>query len=693
MKKIYSGILLVMLFQFGYSQSYIAIGTNGGAGTYSSSSNIYGPFTTNKATTNPTVSWNRHAYIYPAGLLTDMSANSTIDSLLFPRVSLSGTYGILSGSVTCKIYLKNTAATDFGAGALDWSAESATTTLVYNGDPATVIGNTGGFKKFILTSPFLYTGNNLEVLIEYTQSAPATGEVVWGIDIPADVTAYIANSVKYINGSSGSPTNSLTTSSQVHPAFAIYYTSANPMEASIMGIIDPANTSCYSTPQNFSVILRNGGNAAIPAGAAAVTLKISGANSYLSTLNNTGSIVPGDTEIINFTGVNISNPGASDDTAFVVLGGDPITTNDTATSQTFTAGTITAFPASEDVEGTLPLFAYVSPIAINQAWFVQTGNYTNGDQTNPLVPHSGSNFFLFDSYDYPPGTVSRLYSNCLTLANGGSNSVEFYMSHDDLVFTTYLDSMYVSVSTDKGSSWTRLKGFQRYDPAFTTPEWKMESVDLSAYAGLTVQIGFEGVGDFGNSFGLDDIKIISSSVTPVTLLTFNVKRNGIVNSISWSTSQELNSQYFAIQRSSDGIHFSQIGRVSAAGNSNTQRSYQFFDPNPLKGVNYYRLLIVDIDNAMKYSLVRNVKNPGLVNFILYPNPARDRLLVDIDAEKTGRGEITITDINGRNIYKTYVNLQQGINTVPINVSPFAKGTYFMKLQTIDNSFMKKFTRQ
>ena len=177
------------------------------------------------------------------------------------------------------------------------------------------------------------------------------------------------------------------------------------------------------------------------------------------------------------------------------------------------------------------------------------------------------------------------------------------MSHDNL-FDTQLDSMYVSVSADKGVTWTRLKGFQRYDPAFTTPEWKMESIDLSAYAGQTIQIGFEGVSDFGNSFGLDDITVISASITPVTLLTFNAKRNGSVNSISWSTSQELNSKYFGIEHSSDGIHFSQIGRVAAAGNSSTQRSYQFVDPSPVKGFNYYRLMIVDIDNTVKYSMIK-----------------------------------------------------------------------------------------
>ncbi len=687
MKKIYLPILLLLFFQLSYSQAFIPIGTNGGAGTYASSSNTYGPFTT-----NTTISWNRHAYIYPVSLLSGMSPNSTIDSLVFPRVSLSGLYGMLTGTVNCKIYLKNTIATDFGAASLDWATESASATLVYDDDPTDSIGNTGGFKTFISSSPFLYTGDNLEVLVEYTQSAPATGEVVWGIDVASDIPDYIVNSTKYISGTSGAPSNLLTSSSQIHPAFAIFYTSSNPIDAGISQIVEPSVVSCYSTPQNFSVVIRNAGNTAIAPGVAAVTLTISGANSFMSTLNNSSAIPPGNTALVAFIGINISNPGINDVNASVVLAGDPITNNDMASIQSFTAGTITTFPAAEDVEGTLPVFSYASTVAINQAWFVQTGDYTNPDQTNPLAPHGGSNFFLFDSYDYPPGTISRLYSNCLALTNGGSNSVEFYLSHDNL-FATSFDSIYVSVSTNKGITWTRLAGFQRYDPAFTTPEWKMESVDLSAYAGTTIQIGFEGVGDFGNSIGLDDINVISASITPVTLLTFNAKRNGTVNSISWSTSQELNSQYFAIERSSDGIHFTQIGRLAAAGNSSIQRSYQFIDPSPLKGINYYRLLIVDIDNSIKYSLVRNVKNLGLSNFTIYPNPVKAKLLIDIDIEKADRGEIIITDINGKNVYRSQVDLQPGINTIPVDVTRFAKGTYFMKLQVTDNSFMRKFNKQ
>ena len=79
--KIYLPILLLLFFQATYSQLYFTIGTNGGAGTYASPTNTYGPFTT-----NTTISWNRHAYIYPLSLLTGMSPNSTIDSLFFSKI-------------------------------------------------------------------------------------------------------------------------------------------------------------------------------------------------------------------------------------------------------------------------------------------------------------------------------------------------------------------------------------------------------------------------------------------------------------------------------------------------------------------------------------------------------------------------------------------------------------------------------
>ena len=137
-------------------------------------------------------------------------------------------------------------------------------------------------------------------------------------------------------------------------------------------------------------------------------------------------------------------------------------------------------------------------------------------QTNPLPPHGGTKFFLFNSFTGATGSSSRLYSNCISLP-AGPNQVNFWMSHDNTTtLATNLDSMYVSVSTDKGLTWTRLPvistggGLQRHDGtlvANAAPIWRNDIVDLTAYAGQIIQIGFEGVSKFGNAFGLDDITV------------------------------------------------------------------------------------------------------------------------------------------------------------------------------------------
>ena len=62
-------------------------------------------------------------------------------------------------------------------------------------------------------------------------------------------------------------------------------------------------------------------------------------------------------------------------------------------------------------------------------------------------------------------------------------------------------------------------------------------------------------------------------------------------------------------------------------------------------------------------------------------------------EKNDNGEISITDINGRNVYRSQLNLRQGINTIPVDVTNLANGTYFINLQMTDKSFMKKLNKQ
>ena len=286
--------------------------------------------------------------------------------------------------------------------------------------------------------------------------------------------------------------------------------------------------------------MTNNGTANINSGAASVVLKISGANSFISSpLTNTVALAPGSSETLTFTGINLTNPGVNYDTAYLTYAGDADVSNDSAYFSTNTSEVLSSFPISEDVETSpLPVFWEAEPIVgFSSNWGINTGTYKNTptalDSLKPRLP--GSNAFLFDSYNASAGSQGRLYSKCIEFPSNSAPMVSFFMSHDS-AYATDVDSLYLSVSTDKGLTWTRLAGFQRADAAAARYYWKKDSVDLTAYSGQLVQIGFEGVGAYGNSILLDDINVEAPLLCNAT---HNSTIDSACDTYTWATNSQV----------------------------------------------------------------------------------------------------------------------------------------------------------
>ena len=82
------------------------------------------------------------------------------------------------------------------------------------------------------------------------------------------------------------------------------------------------------------------------------------------------------------------------------------------------------------------------------------------------------------------------------------------------------------------------------------------------------------------------------------MLSFSAKLGNGGVGVNWTTASEINTKNFVVERSTDGVHFSALGTVAAAGNSNTAHQYQFTDANALNAgasTLYYRLRLVDND--------------------------------------------------------------------------------------------------
>lgn len=618
-----------------------------------------------------------------------ITAGSAIEKLNF----FLNVEGASPSIANYRIWMKNVpiGTTTFTTG----TYTTGTYTQVYNGTfnatPAGIVGVT-------LTTPFVRTPNtNLQILIERRDGVVHTGANFYAA--VGNNSSITANTSRRYNGTTipaASSTSLIATT--FRPAIQLIHVFAD--DAGVNGISSLFIT-CYDSPQTLNVEISNDGTNSIAAGAASVLLKIGGANTYSATRTNAGVIAPGGTETISFTGINLNNPGDNIDTAIVTLAGDGTPFNDTAYNVTTTATTLSSYPIIEDAETTLPVFGYAQRVTgADQLWTLQTGKYANADQVDSLAPRApGDTYYLFDSYSGTGsvGYTSRLFSNCITLPSAlppnpaPVTTVSFWMSRD-AVFPTTLDSLYLSISTDKGQTWTRLAGYQRAAAAAALPYWKNEIFDISAYNGQTVQLSFEGVSQYGNVIGLDDIVINYSGLAPISLLNFDARRSGTVNNLNWTTTQEVNSSRFMVERSNDGLNFTAIGTVNAAGNSASEKAYRFIDAAPMKGNNYYRLRMIDNDNAYRFSAVKNVRNLGVADMQIAPNPVNDQMTLAIEAETAEKATIVITDLSGKRVYNGFTAVIAGLNNTRIPVNNLAKGTYVVRVMLNGQTLIKKINK-
>lgn len=75
------------------------------------------------------------------------------------------------------------------------------------------------------------------------------------------------------------------------------------------------------------------------------------------------------------------------------------------------------------------------------------------------------------------------------------------------------------------------------------------------------------------------------------------------------------------------------------------------------------------------------------DFVIFPNPARDKFKVESSKFKVGRATIIIYDLNGKKLFEKHI--PAGTETVEIDISSLGSGVYFCKVVTVELSLSKK----
>ncbi len=186
------------------------------------------------------------------------------------------------------------------------------------------------------------------------------------------------------------------------------------------------------------------------------------------------------------------------------------------------------------------------------------------------------------------------------------------------------------------------------------------------------------------------------TLLPITLLDFDGKLNGTKVDLTWTTSSESNSDRFEVERSTDAQEYKAFANVKAKGNSTTETKYAAVDPLPAKGVNYYRLKMVDKDASFMYSKIVTIKvnaDASLETRVM-PNPFTGKLDIYLTLPHACTVSFNFVDINGKVVYSKEVKGLKGFNWFVVNdLEKLPTAPYILNLVTDEQKFTQKLIKQ
>lgn len=169
--------------------------------------------------------------------------------------------------------------------------------------------------------------------------------------------------------------------------------------------------------------------------------------------------------------------------------------------------------------------------------------------------------------------------------------------------------------------------------------------------------------------------VISSVPLASNLISFSGSVQGSIVALSWTIATASENKAYEIERSFDGRVFSGIGSLNNSGDN----TYSFIDKNAAKGINYYRLKVMEVSGKIAYSNTISVVVNGATDITVFPNPVEgDVLYVKGDKIKNVAVSNSIGQI--MDVPLKYNNGMTEVQTRSLN-----KGLYMLNIEKIDGT--------
>lgn len=183
-------------------------------------------------------------------------------------------------------------------------------------------------------------------------------------------------------------------------------------------------------------------------------------------------------------------------------------------------------------------------------------------------------------------------------------------------------------------------------------------------------------------------------ILPLHNFTLSVVLKENMVFLKWLAENEMNTEKFVVQRSTDGSTFKNMGELPPSGPINILTEYNSTDDivNINSGVAYYRIKAEDNRGNFAYSNVVPVRLSKSDGFSFWPNPFSTSLSLSYNANLSTSIKVEMYDNGGRQVIQQQFTINRGMNQLSINgASSLPHGLYHMRiidLLTQEVSFAK-----
>ena len=163
--------------------------------------------------------------------------------------------------------------------------------------------------------------------------------------------------------------------------------------------------------------------------------------------------------------------------------------------------------------------------------------------------------------------------------------------------------------------------------------------------------------------------------------------------LDWSTAQEIDNDYFEVQRGTENGTFEVIDFIPGNGNSHEVNNYQFTDETPLFGSNFYRLRQVDYNGTFEFSNIVFTEVPDDGRLQIYPNPFRDVINIKLSNQEKVISAV-VYDLSGKPVLQINDYNNEGNEAaIDFHKVTLPQGSYVLRLITNRRNVVKQMIRE